>query len=142
MVMKKFLFYILLLTCICLLIYLFYKKFVIDNYTKFYDPKLVEIQKRLSKAIPEVNDINLSGSNKSFTINKQDVYICTKDINGQYYSDNMLTYVLLHELAHVLCDEIGHTEKFKNIFQSLLNRAEKAGLYDSSIPPVDDYCEY
>jgi predicted metal-dependent hydrolase len=113
---------------------------VVDNYVKFYDPKIIEIKNRLSQAIPEIKKINLAGSNRSFTINKKDVYICTKDNNGQYYNDNMLTYVLLHELAHVLCDEVGHTEKFKHIFQSLLDRAKQANLYNPNIPPNDDYC--
>ena len=39
---------------------------------------------------------------------KQKVYLCLKDENNEYYNDNMLIYVALHELAHVLCDEIGH----------------------------------
>ena len=45
--------------------------------------------------------------------------MCLKDKNGKYYDDNMLNYVALHELAHVLCDEIGHTDKFYAIFDEL-----------------------
>lgn len=113
-----------------------------DTYDKYYDPKLEEIRDRLSVAIPEIKNVDISGSNKSFTINKKHVYICSKDESGQYYDDNMLTYVILHELAHVLCDEVGHTEKYKQIFRSLLERAHKAGLYDPSKPPLDNYCNY
>jgi len=138
--MKRIVLYILLITILILCLYIIYNRFVVDNYVKFYDPKIIEIKNRLSQAIPEIKKINLAGSNRSFTINKKDVYICTKDNNGQYYNDNMLTYVLLHELAHVLCDEVGHTEKFKHIFQSLLDRAKQANLYNPNIPPNDDYC--
>jgi hypothetical protein len=84
----------------------------------------------------------MSGSNKSFTVNKEDVYICMKDERNNYYEDNMLIYVILHELAHVLCDEVGHTEKYKDIFRGLLRRAQQAGLYDPNQPPIDDYCNY
>jgi hypothetical protein len=113
-----------------------------DQYDKFYDPKLDMLKDRIATAIPEINRIEISGSNKSFTINKKSVYICTKDENGSYYEDNMLIYVILHELAHVLCDEVGHTEKFKSIFRSLLERATKAGVYNPATPPIDDYCNY
>lgn len=112
-----------------------------DTY-EFHDPKLDELRGRLAVAIPEIRNVKLSGSNKSFTINKEHIYICTKNEKGAYYDDNMLIYVLLHELAHVLCDEVGHTEKFKRIFRSLLHRAHEAGLYDPNIPPIDDYCNY
>jgi Zn-dependent peptidase ImmA (M78 family) len=113
-----------------------------DSYTEFYDPKLEEMRERIAVAIPEIRNVKLSGSNKSFTINKEHIYICTKDEKGQYYDENMLMYVLLHELAHVLCDEVGHTEKYKQIFRTLLHRAHEAGLYDPSNPPIDNYCKY
>jgi hypothetical protein len=113
-----------------------------DSYTRFDDPKLDELKQRLSLAFPEIRNLDLTGSNKSLTINKQHVFICTKDEQGEYYSDNMLIYVILHELAHVLCDEVGHTDKFRKIFQELLDRAHDAGVYDPSIPPIDNYCNY
>jgi hypothetical protein len=136
----RYILYIVIITVF--LKYLVYEPYYSDTYDKYYDPKLEEIRDRLSTAIPEIKNVDLSGSNKSFTINKKHVYICAKDENGQYYDDNMLTYVILHELAHVLCDEVGHTEKYKQIFRSLLERAHKAGLYDPSNPPIDNYCNY
>lgn len=132
---------ILIVAFLSLLYFLFWRKRERDTY-KFYDPKLDELRERLSVAIPEIRNISLSGSNKSFTINKEDVYICTKDEHGKYYDDNMLTYVLLHELAHVLCNEVGHTDKYREIFRGLLHRAHEAGLYDPDKPPLDNYCNY
>ena len=49
-------------------------------------------------------------------------------------------YVAIHELAHVLCDEIGHTEKFYEIFNNLLDKAENLNIYDSDIPIISNYC--
>lgn len=112
----------------------------IDRYDKFDDPKLDELRNRISSVIPEIKNVKLFGSNKSFTINKKEIFLCLKDKNGTYYDNNMLTYVLLHELAHVLCDEIGHTDKFRQIFRNLLKRAENGGIYNSSKPPLDNYC--
>ena len=76
----------------------------------------------------------------SFTINKSRVNLCLKDKEGNYYDDNMLMYVALHELAHVMCDEIGHTDKFHEIFDKLLEKAAAYGIYDPSIPPISNYC--
>jgi hypothetical protein len=106
------------------------------------DPKIIEIKERLQNVNPRVDSLEFFAGNKSYTINKQKVYLCLKDENDEYYDDNMLMYVALHELAHVLCDEIGHTEKFKKIFEDLLVDAENKGVYNSSIPPIIDYCTY
>ena len=121
-------------------IHILYKN-SIDRYDKFYDPKLDELRNKIYTIIPEINGVELYGSNKSFTIDKEEIYLCLKDKNDRYYDDNMLIYVLLHELAHVLCNEIGHTNKFREIFRGLLKRAEIGKIYDASKPPVDDYCQ-
>lgn len=145
-IQRHFLKYALYFTLIFLIGFLLYilifKDMVIDKYEKFFDPKIKELQNKLSPVFPEIKNLQISGSNKSFTQNKSAVYICAKDEKGNYYDDNMLIYVMLHELAHVLCDEIGHTPKYTEIFQSLLDRATEAGLYDPSVPPIDNYCEY
>ena len=106
------------------------------------EPKILELKERLKIVHPRVDTLEFFAGNKSYTINKQKVYLCLKDEKGEYYEDNMLIYVALHELAHVLCDEIGHTDKFKRIFEELLVDAEKKGIYDSNVPPILDYCTY
>ena len=114
---------------------------VLEHYAR-NEPKVLEIKEKLRQIHPRVNTLEFFAGNKSYTINKQKVYLCLKDENNDYYDDNMLVYVALHELAHVLCDEIGHTQKFKNIFEDLLVKATNMGIYDSNIPPIIDYCTY
>lgn len=106
------------------------------------DPVLMELKEELSKCFPEIDNAILLKGKKSYTINKKQIYICLKDEKGEYYNKNMLKYVILHELAHVLCDEIGHTEKFHKIFEEILKKAIKCGVYDDRIPPIKNYCEY
>lgn len=89
-----------------------------------------------------MNEINLYRGSKSYTINKEKVYMCLKDEYGQYYSENMLIYVLAHELSHVLSESIGHTEEFHRIFEDLLVELTDAGVYDPSQQIVSDYCDH
>ena len=106
------------------------------------EPKVLEIKERLKILDPSIENLEFFAADKSYTINKHKVHLCLKDENGDYYQDNMLMYVALHELAHVFCDEIGHTNKFNMIFKDLLAKAEKLRLYDSNIPPLANYCNY
>ena len=89
-----------------------------------------------------LEEIEVYKGDKSYTINKQKVYICLTNENGEYYNMNMLLFVFIHEIAHVLCDEIGHTEKFNEIFEALLLKATEMGIYNPSIPVIQNYCTY
>ncbi len=128
--------WILLFIVICVVYFLFQK---IEYFTS-HDPVLDELRNQLAVLHPKFKDVELYEGKKSYTINKEKVYICTKDTNGRYYSRNMLCYVILHEYAHMICDEIGHTRKFQTIFDDLLQQASDYGLYNPSIPPLTDYC--
>lgn len=106
------------------------------------DPKLFEIKEKLKLLSSETNRLKLYEDDKSYTINKKKIYLCLKDDKNKYYPINMLMYVSIHELAHVLCDEVGHTKKFQQIFSDLLEKATKLGIYDPKIPVIQNYCGY
>lgn len=86
------------------------------------------------------HEVTLSIGKKSYTLNKEDIYLCLKDENNEYYNDNMLIYVLLHEISHSICDEIGHTEKFHKIFKALTAKAVQLNIYNENIPLIKNYC--
>lgn len=88
-----------------------------------------------------LNEVGLYKGNKSYTINKEKIFLCLKDKNEEYYDTNMLIYVLLHEISHALCDEIGHTKKFNDIFNALLKEAVKKDIYDDTKEIIQDYCK-
>lgn len=110
-----------------------------ENYME-NDPTIQKLRQKLVPVFPEINHIKLMKGNSSYTINKKKIYICTEK-QGQIYNDNMLTYVILHELAHTLSPDIGHNHKFMLIFKALLERAERHGLYNPSLPRVENYCK-
>lgn len=126
---------------IVVIIVYFMLNHVIERY-KQNDPKLYHLRSQLKQLHDIVDELVFLEDKKSYTINKKKIYLCLRDENGDYYHDNMLTFVAIHELAHVLCDEIGHTPKFEKIFNELLDQASSLGLYDPSIAPTSNYCEY
>jgi hypothetical protein len=115
---------------------------LLDNIEHFTsrDPVLDKLKEELSVLDPKFKNVELYEGNKSYTINKKKVFVCLKDEHGRYYNRNMLCYVVLHEYAHMLCKSIGHTEEFNEIFDHLLEKASRLGLYNPSIPPLTDYC--
>ena len=151
---------ILVMLCIILTLvgYILYDQ--INEHFNDRDPKLIELKKKLEIFITSkdntgkkwsgylqalndrhiLNEIKLYVGSKSYTINKTRVYLCLKDENNQYYDDNSLMFVLLHEISHVICNSIGHTEEFHKIFGDVLVEAEKVGIYNSKIPMIKNYC--
>lgn len=69
----------------------------------------------------------------SYTVNKgEEVVMCLRDEQGSLHDENMLMYVLLHELAHIASESVsseGHNEEFLNEFHFLLDQAIKWGVY-------------
>lgn len=75
------------------------------------------------------------------TKNKKTITICLRNPKTEeYYSENTLMYVLLHELAHVTSPTYGHDENFKVRMNELLHRAQTLGMYDPEIPIPSVYC--
>ena len=67
------------------------------------------------------------GEKIAFCLNKE------KNDPGKLIDINTLTFVALHELAHVASETIGHTPEFWKNFKFLLIQAEKLNIYN----PVD-----
>ena len=102
---------------------------------------------RFLRAIPSVtigevikqNDSDLT----SYTIDKRDLSMCLRDKQtNRLYEDNLITYVFLHELSHIMSPTVGHDETFIKCFRIMLNMAVYSRLYvqvDWSRNPVT-YC--
>jgi len=114
-----------------------------EHFTKFWNKPRVwpkEISYLAKRNI--MRETTLQKGEKSYTINKKDVYMCLVDENGNYYPFNMLVYVLAHEYAHVISTSIGHTEEFHLKFDILLDVMIREGFYDPSEEIILDYCLY
>ena len=141
---------------LALLIYGIFKQ--VEEYQLQDDPMLHKIREHLKPlfsadnyytgVLSPLNDENildrvkLYKGNKSYTINKEKIFLCLKDENDEYYDLQQLYFVILHELAHCICQEIGHTEKFHEIFEALLLLAAEKGLYDPNYKIDENYCKH
>jgi len=85
-------------------------------------------------------EFTLSEGSRSYTENKKRIVLCLRKTANEFYSWNSLMFVLCHELAHVICDELHHTSKFHAINRALMRRAERLGYYNPKIPFESSYC--
>ena len=97
-----------------------------------YKKGIERLQKRFNpKAIAESpSESKLT----SYTVNKgESMSFCirTRDERNSLHDENMLTFVAIHELAHVASESEGHDQpEFKNNFKFLLEQAIALGLYN------------
>lgn len=79
-----------------------------------------------------IKEVGNMESDAAYVINKKHMSICLKDFkkNITPESINLLTYVGIHELAHIMSQEIGHESEFKNNFKFLLDHSKKISFRD------------
>lgn len=68
----------------------------------------------------------------SYTINKgEEIHICMREKNEDkiLHDINTMMFVILHEMAHIMSNSIGHNKEFKDNFILLLKTASKINLY-------------
>lgn len=69
----------------------------------------------------------------SFIVNKKDIALCVKDAYGKIHEIGTLFFVLLHEISHMVIQDIHHTQFFWEVFKTLLFKAHKYDIH----APVD-----
>ena len=70
-----------------------------------------------------------TGTGVGYTLNKKDIYICTMKIDGTPEDDEVIMYVLLHEIAHAICPvSVHHDKLFLQTFATVLSKARQAGI--------------
>ena len=93
------------------------------NSKRQLEPKLLEIIETLPTSKYTAYSQN-KGEKLAFCLN------ATKDNPEQLIDLNTLTFVALHELAHVATKSVGHTPEFWDNFKFLLIQAEKINIYN------------
>jgi hypothetical protein len=89
---------------------------------------------RLKKKFNPDNISESGASNKytSYSVNKgEKIIFCLRQKNEEqsFVDENTITFVAIHELAHIMTLSIGHEPEFWNNFKILLREAVDLGLY-------------
>jgi len=95
-----------------------------------YNDYIIEIKKKLKHVIIQESDIN--NKNTSYSVNKGEILVfCIRSKETKkIHNFNELLYVGIHEIAHIGCPEIGHTELFFDINEYILRKAIEYGYYN------------
>ena len=94
---------------------------------------------------PEYITENIPGSlYVAYSVNKgEELSLCIRDKSSEkFIDDNTVIFVAIHELAHIMTPETGHTPLFWDNMKFLLEQASSQGIYmpvDYSQSPVE-YC--
>ncbi len=80
----------------------------------------------------------------AYSVNKgEELSLCIRDKDTEsFIDDNTIIFVAIHELAHIMTPETGHTPLFWDNMKYLLGQASRQGIYipvDYSQEPVE-YC--
>jgi hypothetical protein len=78
-----------------------------------------------------IKEIGKLETDAAYVINKQYMSFCLPDgIEKSLEKINLMTYVAIHELAHVMSLEIGHGTEFVKNFEFLLNYSKGIQYFD------------
>jgi len=94
------------------------------------DPRTIRLINRFPNTTLQESAPN--SSQTSYSINKgEKIVLCLRSKNGtnQLVNKNLLLFVALHELAHVMTISIGHKQEFWDNFKFVLKECQKKGIY-------------
>lgn len=106
------------------------------------DPFIKELKETLEVLDPRFKQIPIKCGNKSYTENKSVIVLCLRDPQGRLYDRNTIIYVAIHEFTHVLQKKYdpNHGPEFQSMFDELLTKAARMGIYDPNKPLAPLYC--
>ena len=100
---------------------------VADGIQRMYpaDARLRALRSRWNGTLAEVE----RPGDIAYSLNKRSIHVCVRSPQGTLEPVNSTIYVLLHEVAHVVTEEYGHTPQFWHNFKWLLEVSERVGVY-------------
>jgi len=109
------------------------KNYLFNNIDKFkeYEEYIKLLNKNFNKNRTHIYETDPNSSYTSFSVNKgEELSICLKSKENKNLHDiNLLMYVVIHEMSHFACPEIGHGPLFQKIFKKFLEEAIIIGIY-------------
>ena len=115
-----------------------------SNYPEYIE--YIELMdNNFNKSRTKIYENNTNSNHTSYSVNKgEKIVFCLRDKKeGEHLvKENIMTFVAIHELGHLMTKSIGHEPEFWNSFKLLLKISIDHGLYKNinfnSTPK--DYC--
>lgn len=84
--------------------------------------------------------ILIKSQTKTFVKDKRRIYLVLRSpTTGEMYDYSTLLSVAIHELAHIMCNDVNHTSHFYTLENVFLQRANEAGLLPNNFQVNPDY---
>ncbi len=96
-----------------------------------YKPYIEQLNDRIRNAI--IIESSANSIYTSYSVNKgEQLVFCIRSVkrNNNLHDVNIMMYVVLHEISHIACPEVGHTDLFKKIFAFITKNAIDIGIYE------------
>lgn len=115
------------------------KKYIRSKYKDMYPERHKAVKNLLSRYNPDnltENSPNDPEGDTAYSLDKGAIVaICIRDKRpehfGQIHDIGILTFVTIHEMAHIAIDAFDHPPEFWSTFKFLLNEAHDAGIFTS-----------
>ena len=109
-----------------------------------YKPYIKQLDKNFNENRTSIYETDPNSNLTSYSVNKgEELSVCLKSKNDSKLHDiNLLMYVIVHEMSHFACPEIGHGALFQKIFKKFIEVSIKLEIYsfkDYNNKPVE-YC--
>ncbi len=103
------------------------------EYIKGFEVTSILLDRFRSESLSENDPVDFTKT--SYTKNKgEQIALCLREKNSGYnklHSTELLKFVMLHELAHIITPELQHSSTFWTNFRFLLDFCKKYNLYQS-----------
>lgn len=91
-------------------------------------PRVAQLKRNFNP--DNVSEGGLEHGYTSYSINKgEKLVLCIRQKDHSFVAPNVLLYVSIHELAHLMTKNVGHTTAFWKNFRWLLREAVDIGVY-------------
>jgi predicted metal-dependent hydrolase len=105
---------------------------VVDYLVKKYPEKDNVARLKTKFRAENIEESEAGSKYTSYSVNKgEKIVFCirSKEKEARLEDENLLVFVALHELGHIMTLSTGHTEEFWDNFRFLLKEAIKIGVY-------------
>ena len=104
--------------------------FLKNNLDKYQDKQeyISILIEKIPKTVLSENDEAYYKS--SYVVSKgKEIVLCLRNENDEFYDVNLLTFIMINLISLIANPEIGHTNKFYDIFHFLIKIAIEIGIY-------------